>query len=98
MSRERQVKSQPGYVTLRARKTTLRKTAEKENNALLELVRDGVRRFIVKDAPIGDFQKAIRAAARKGEGSSHPLSGLVFRRIVKEAIRERKRRTRRATL
>ncbi len=69
-----------------------RQAAVREEAAVLELVRTGVKRFILKDAPIGSFQKAIRGAARIGEQSSHPLTGVVFRRIVKEALRERKRR------
>jgi DNA-binding NarL/FixJ family response regulator len=75
----------------RARKRKRRGATEHDD--VLELVRQGVRRFILKDAPIGDFRRAVRAAARKGELSSHPLTGVVFRRIVKEAIRERKDRT-----
>jgi DNA-binding NarL/FixJ family response regulator len=64
----------------------------RETDAILELVREGVRRFILKDAPIRDFHRAIRVAARRGERSSHPLTGAVFRTIVKQAIRERNRR------
>lgn len=73
-----------------------RKATAKENDAILELVREGVRRFIMNDAPIGDFQMAIRAAAKKGRGSTHPLTGPVFRRIVKAAIRQRGRNAGRA--
>lgn len=89
----RNVKSLPGKFGSRARKRGRREATENENNAVLELVREGVRRFILKDAPIGDFQKAIRTAAKRGEGSSHPLTRAVFRRIVRAAIHERSRRT-----
>ena len=74
-----------------------RKAPPRKTNAVLDLVRAGVERFILQDAPIGSFQKAIRAAARKGETSSHPLTAAVFRRIVRQAIRERTRRLDRAT-
>jgi len=87
---EQQVKTRPGKYTSRVRGRKQRKATEHDTDAILELVRQGVRRFILKDAPIGDFQRTIRAAARRGERSSHPLTGVVFRRIVKEAIRERK--------
>jgi len=59
----------------------------------LDLVREGVRRFILNDASLGEFQKTIREAAEKGTLSPHPLTGAEFRRIVKEAITERNRRT-----
>ena len=58
----------------------------------LDLVREGVRRFILNDVSLGEFQKTIRAAAEKGEMSTHPLTGTAFRRIVKEAIAERNRK------
>lgn len=90
---EQQVKTQPGKYTSRVRGRKQRKATAHDTDAILELVRQGVRRFILKDAPIGDFQRTIRAAAKRGELSSHPLTGVVFRRIVKEAIRERKSRT-----
>ncbi len=66
----------------------------RESDYVLELVREGVRRFIQSDVPIGEFQKTIRAAARNGKRSSHPLTGPVFRQIVRQAIRERKDTTR----
>lgn len=80
-------------VAARVHRRGRRKASENEDNAVLTLVREGVRRFILKDAPIGDFQKAIRMAAKKGQGSTHPLTGPVFRKIVKAAIRERRRST-----
>lgn len=95
---EGRVKSLPMRLESSVRKERRREATENENNAILELVRDGVRRFVLKDAPIGDFQKAIRAAARMGKSSSHPLTGSVFRKIVKAAIRERKRGADRAKL
>ncbi|HSQ77142.1 MAG TPA: hypothetical protein VLT13_16390 [Bacteroidota bacterium] len=56
----------------------------------LDLIQEGVRRFILNDASMGDFHKAIRAAAKLGELSPNPLSGTTLRRIVKEAIKEKK--------
>jgi len=76
----------------RVRKTKRGKAASLKSADMLDLVRAGVERFILKDASIGDFQRAVRAAAKKGELSSHPITGTVFRGIVKRAIRERNRR------
>jgi hypothetical protein len=59
---------------------------------MLKIVREGVERFILKDASIGDFRRAIRRASKKGDFSSHPLTGAIFRKIVHEAIKERERR------
>jgi DNA-binding NarL/FixJ family response regulator len=86
------VKTKPGKPKSSVRRQKRRKASKSDTDTVLDIVREGVRRFILKDAPIGAFQKAIHAAARKGEQSSHPLTGIVFRRIVKEAVRERKRR------
>jgi DNA-binding NarL/FixJ family response regulator len=68
----------------------------RNTTSVLDLVRAGVERFVLKDATMMSFQKTIRAAAKKGKNSAHPLSGAAFRQIVKEAIRERKRRIGRA--
>ncbi|MGB2958755.1 MAG: hypothetical protein WBG01_17960 [Bacteroidota bacterium] len=68
-----------------------RSTARKRATSTIDLVREGVRRFILNDASIGDFRKTIRIAAEKGELSHHPLTGTAFRKIVKQAIAERKR-------
>lgn len=43
------------------------------------------------DASLGDFRKAIRAAARKGEVSPPSITGTTFRKIVRQAIAEKKR-------
>jgi hypothetical protein len=63
----------------------------------LDLVREGVQRFILNDLSLGEFQKTIRDAAEKGEMSSHPLTGIQFRRIVEEAISERNRTKKNST-
>ena len=76
----------------RVRRAKRRKVASRKTADILDLVKEGVERFILKDASIGDFQKAVRSAAKKGELSSHPVTGAVFRGIVKRAIQERKRR------
>ena len=70
-----------------------RSPARKAATSTLDLVREGVRRFILFDASLGDFRKTIRAAARKGELSPPSLTGTAFRKIVKQAIAERKRKT-----
>ena len=67
----------------------------KDTESTLDLIQEGVRRFILKDASMGDFHKAIRAAAKLGELSPNPLSGATLRRIVKEAIKEEKQNHRR---
>jgi DNA-binding NarL/FixJ family response regulator len=67
--------------------------SRKPARSTLDLVRDGVRRFILNDASLGDFRKAIRAAARKGELSPPSMTGTAFRKIVRQAIAERKRKT-----
>jgi hypothetical protein len=59
----------------------------------LDLVKEGVRRFVLNHASLGEFQKTVRDAAEKGETSPHPLTGVEFRRIVEEAIAERNRTT-----
>jgi hypothetical protein len=66
------------------------KPAGDKASEILELVRAGVKRFILYDAPIADFQMAVREASKKRMVSSHPLSGVEFRRIVKEAMEQRK--------
>lgn len=70
-----------------------RKTALKAVTSTLNLVREGVRRFILNDASLGEFRRALRTAARKGKVSPNPLTGTAFRKIVKEAIAERNRNT-----
>jgi hypothetical protein len=64
-----------------------------EAASTLDLVRVGVRRFILDEASIGDFHKIFRRAVRRGVLPPNPLTGAAFRRIVKEAIKERKRKT-----
>ncbi|HTY01133.1 MAG TPA: hypothetical protein VMG09_14000 [Bacteroidota bacterium] len=49
-----------------------------------------MRSFILGGAPIGDLKKVVLSASRQ-KGHVHPLTGAVFRRIVRDAIRERKR-------
>lgn len=75
----------------RVRAARTKKTSPERSSAVLKLVRAGVKRFVLQDAPIATFQKAVREASRAGRLSSHPLSGEEFRRIVKEAVEERKR-------
>jgi DNA-binding NarL/FixJ family response regulator len=64
--------------------------------SLDDLVRAGVERFVLKEASMMSFQKAIRAAAKRGLTSAHPLTGAAFRRIVREAVHERATRRKRA--
>jgi DNA-binding NarL/FixJ family response regulator len=78
-----------GKSLIRAKKR--KKPAGDKASEILELVRAGVKRFILDDAPIADFQKAVREASKKPMISSHPLSGVEFRRIVKEAMEQRKK-------
>ena len=60
--------------------------------SIVDLVRKGVERFILKDANMMSFMQAVRIAAKNGESSSHPLTGAAFRQIVREAVRKRKMR------
>ena len=85
------MKARSGKKGSRMRVPKGKKATPFKKDAILELVKAGVRRFVSNDAPIGEFQRLVREAARKGEQSSHPLTGLVFRRIVRQAIRDRKR-------
>ena len=64
----------------------------KDEGPTFDLIQEGVRRFILKDASMGDFHKAIRTAAKMGELSPNPLTGATLRRIVKDAIKEQKRK------
>ena len=68
-----------------------RNLSGRKESSTLELVRIGVRRFILNDASIGDFHRTLRSAAKRGTLSPHPLTGAVFRNIVREAIDKRKR-------
>jgi hypothetical protein len=61
--------------------------------SVLNLVREGVERFILRDANMTLFMKAVRTAGKAGENSAHPLTGAEFRRIVREAVRKRKMRS-----
>jgi hypothetical protein len=83
---------------MREKKSSPRKLAPKRRKAVgetlpstLDLVRKGVRRFILDGATFDDFQKAVRLAARRGSPSPNPLPGGTFRKIVKDAVAERKR-------
>ena len=69
-----------------------KRTPVRNTTSVLDLVRGGVERFVLGDANMMSFQKAIRTAAKRGENSTHPLTGAAFRRIVKEAMRKRKTR------
>ena len=75
---------------LRVRTTGRKKPAPNQSSALLELISSEVKRFVLHGAPIATFQKAVREASRAGKFSSHPLSGTEFRRIVRDAVIQRK--------
>ena len=68
-----------------AHKSRSRK-AEKE---ILQLVRTGVERFILRNATMEEFLRTTRAVAEKEEVYAHQLTRSVFAKIVKEAIRKR---------
>jgi hypothetical protein len=83
---------------MREKKLTSGKHASKRRTAVrgtipstLDLVRKGVRRFILDGATFDDFRKAVRLAAKRGKPSPNPLPGGAFRKIVKDAVAERKR-------
>jgi hypothetical protein len=79
-------KPSPGRVALKRRKAV-----GEIHPSTLDLVRRGVRRFILDGATFDDFRKAVRLAARKGKPSPNPLPGGTFRKIVQDAVAERKR-------
>jgi len=56
-----------------------------------------VRRFILNYASIGDFHAALGTALKKGEMSPHPLTGAVLRKIIKQAIVDKKRQESRSS-
>ena len=72
-----------------ARPPKRRGRASKKFDSTLELVREGVRRFILSDASIGDFHTAIHVALKTGEMSPHPLTRAALRNIIKQAILEK---------
>ncbi len=74
----------------RTRLPRRKKAAGQHTPTVLDLVRSGVERFILKDANMISFRKAILRAAKKGVSSPQTLTGVDFRRIVKKAIRDRK--------
>jgi DNA-binding NarL/FixJ family response regulator len=63
--------------------------SNKEEEEILELVRTGVEKFILKKATIEDFLRTIRAVSEKEKIYSHQLTRSAFSKIVKEAIRKR---------
>ena len=85
------LKTRPPVKTPRRKRSPVRGSA-----SVLTLVRNGVERFILEDANMTSFMKAVRTAGKEGKSSSHPLTGAAFRRIVKQAIRKRKMRMGRA--
>ena len=74
-----------------ARPPKRRGRTSKEFDPTVEFVREGVRRFILSDASIGDFHTAIHTAMKNGEMSPHPLTRAVLRKIIKQAIVEKQR-------
>ncbi len=81
-----------GKRSSRARLPRRKKAAAHRTPSVLDLVRSGVERFILKDANMISFRKAILRAAERGKTSPQTLTGVAFRQIVKKAIRDRKRR------
>jgi hypothetical protein len=69
-----------------------KRTPARDSTSILDLVREGVEKFILKDANILAFQRAVLAASKGGRDSTNPLTRAAFRRIVKEATRKRKMR------
>ena len=63
-----------------------------EQKEFLQLVRDGVERFILQKATMEDFLKAMRAIGKSEKAYSHQLTRAVFSKIVADVMRKRKRR------
>ena len=68
-----------------------RKAAVRNKTSKLDQVKEGIRRFLLNKASIGEFYEALRGARRRGELSPHPLTAMRFRKIVKQVVDERKR-------
>ncbi len=81
----------------RTRTPQRRIAAAKLADSKLDRIRDGVRRFILNEASIGEFREAIHKAIKAGELSPNPLTGVRFRKIVKQVIDERKREAKKRT-
>jgi hypothetical protein len=75
----------------RAHTPQRRNTDVRKDSSKLERVKDGVRQFVLNKASIGEFYEALRGAIRRGELSPNPLTGVRFRKIVKQVVDERKR-------
>jgi hypothetical protein len=91
MHRERRLNIVPGKKKQSGARTSEQRTAVmKKAASTLDRVREGVRRFILNDASIGDFHKALRTAVRKGELSPNPLTGSAFRKIVTQVMSEQR--------
>jgi D-mannonate dehydratase len=58
---------------------------------LQSLVKDGVEEFILRHATIDEFWKSMHSASRKEKVYAHQLTGSVLERIVKLAVRQRKK-------
>jgi hypothetical protein len=63
-----------------------------EGEEVLRLVREGVEKFILKDATVEDFLKTIRAMTEKGNRYSHPLTSKALLNIIKEVTQQRIRK------
>ena len=74
-------------------KAAAKRRSNKAEKEILQLVRSGVERFILKNDTVEDFLRTIRAVGGDSKAYSHQLTRSVFSRIVKEAIRKRKRRS-----
>jgi hypothetical protein len=95
ISEERRVNVVAGKGTSHHARTPQRRSpSAKKSRSTLDRVREGVRRFILNQVSIGEFHRAIRTAIKKGELSPNPLTGVRFRKIVKEVVDERKREAR----
>ena len=73
------------------RQASLKRRSDSAEKEILELVRTGVEKFILKKATVEDFYKTIQEVSEKEKIYSHQLTRSVFARIVKDAIRKRRR-------
>ena len=64
--------------------------SRKEKEAILELVREGVRKFALSQASISEFYNILLEVDKSGANYRHVLSGRIFREIIKTALHERK--------
>jgi len=63
---------------------------------IVNLIKTGVERFILENATMEEFLRTLRLAGEPESLYTHQLTGSVLSRIVRQAIKKRKPKRRRA--